>query len=113
MKFGNKELEINLELYRVIQDYLKNSYTLDVLAEKLGLDGWSEAYEFVAALPQWVFWFTESQLQEYLSRPRQEQRPQQQAPKRGGRRRREQAEEKVEEKQKTGVEGESAGAKPG
>lgn len=113
VKFGNKEMEINLELYRVVQDYLKNSYTLDVLAEKLGLDGWSEAYEFMAALPQWVIWLTESQLKEYLSRPAQEQQAQPSAPKRAARRKKEKAEEKPEEKQAAPAAEKSAGeAKP-
>ncbi|MEM3655180.1 MAG: hypothetical protein QW453_02440 [Thermoprotei archaeon] len=92
IKVGNKEIEINKELYKVVQDYLKNSYTLDTLAEKLGLDGWSEAYQFISSLPQWVVWFTESQLEEYLNRPHQERQQQAETPKRTTRRRREQAE---------------------
>jgi len=92
IKLGDKEIEINQELYRIVQDYIKNSYTLDTLAEKLGLDGWSEAYQFVASLPQWVVWFTESQLEEYLSQPHQERQQQAGAPKRTTRRRKEQSE---------------------
>ncbi len=99
VKLGDREIEINLELYRVVQDYIKNSYTLDVLADKLGLDGWAEAYQFMSSLPQWVFWFTESQLEEYLNASRgrgQTVAP----PKRGGRKRREQADaQQAEDKQ--------------
>ncbi|MEB3847013.1 MAG: hypothetical protein GSR74_03450 [Desulfurococcales archaeon] len=56
VKAGSKEIEINEEVLSILQRYVRTSMTLEELAQKLGLDGWEEAYEFVKNVPAWILW---------------------------------------------------------
>ncbi|UXD21889.1 hypothetical protein IPA_09300 [Ignicoccus pacificus DSM 13166] len=51
-----KEVELTEEVLRVVRKYLHTEYSLEKLAEDLGLDGWEEAYEFVKKMPAWLVW---------------------------------------------------------
>ena len=56
VRVGNKEIEINEDTLRIIREYLHRPMSLEELAEKLGLDGWEEAYEFIKKIPAWIMW---------------------------------------------------------
>jgi len=51
-----KEIELTEEVLRKVRVYLRTEYSLERLAEELGLDGWEEAYEFVKKMPAWLVW---------------------------------------------------------
>ena len=54
IRIGDKEIEINEETLKIIREYLHTPMSLEQLAEKLGLDSWDEAYEFVKKVPAWI-----------------------------------------------------------
>lgn len=56
VRVGDKEIEINEEVLLTLQEYVHTPMSLEKLAEKLGLEGWEEAYEFVKKVPAWVLW---------------------------------------------------------
>ncbi len=56
IRIGDKEIEINLETLNIIREYLHRPMGLDELAEKLGLEGWDEAYELIKKIPAWIIW---------------------------------------------------------
>ncbi|RLG78435.1 MAG: hypothetical protein DRO40_13825 [Thermoprotei archaeon] len=56
IRVGDKEIEINEETLKIIREYLHTPMPLEQLAEKLGLDSWDEAYEFVKKVPAWIIW---------------------------------------------------------
>ncbi len=51
-----KEVELTEDVLRKVRTYLHTEYSLERLAEELGLDGWEEAYEFVKKMPAWLVW---------------------------------------------------------
>lgn len=56
VKVGEKEIPVDENMLRVVYEYIKTPMSLEELAEKLGLESWEEAYEFVKALPLWIMW---------------------------------------------------------
>lgn len=56
VKAGSKEIGIDEEVLSILQRYVKTNMTLEELAQKLGLDGWEEAYEFIKNVPAWILW---------------------------------------------------------
>ena len=56
VRVGEKEIVVNEEVLEIIREYIKTPMSLEELAEKLGLDSWEEAYEFIKAIPLWVMW---------------------------------------------------------
>lgn len=56
VKAGSREIEIDEEVLSVLQRYVKTNMTLEELAQRLGLESWEEAYEFVKNAPSWVLW---------------------------------------------------------
>ncbi len=64
VKVGEKEIPITEDLLKIIREYIRTPMSLEELAERLGLEGWEEAYEFIKALPLWVMW-TPPSLWEY------------------------------------------------
>lgn len=56
VKAGSKEISIDEEVLSVLQRYVKTNMTLEELAQRLGLDGWEEAYEFLKNVPAWILW---------------------------------------------------------
>mgnify|MGYP001772592856 CR=1 FL=1 len=56
VKVGEKEIPVDEKLLAVVEEYLKTPMSLEELAEKLGLESWEEAYEFIKALPAWIMW---------------------------------------------------------
>ena len=51
-----KEVELDEEVLRKVRVYLHTEYSLERLAEELGLESWEEAYEFVKKMPAWLVW---------------------------------------------------------
>ncbi len=51
-----KEIELTEDVLRIIRTYLRTEFSLERLAEELGLDNWEEAYEFVKKMPAWLAW---------------------------------------------------------
>ncbi len=51
-----KEIELTEEVLRTVYEYLHAEMSLERLAEKLGLEGWEEAYEFIKKIPAWLAW---------------------------------------------------------
>jgi hypothetical protein len=66
IKVGDKEIELNTALYKIIHEHYRTGGTLDSLGEAVGLTGWDSAYQLVASMPQWVLWFTQTQFEEHL-----------------------------------------------
>jgi len=56
IKVGEKEIEINERVVKILNTYVRTEMNLEKLAEELGLDGWSEAYEFMKKVPAWIAW---------------------------------------------------------
>ncbi|MEM1646126.1 MAG: hypothetical protein QXL96_09735, partial [Ignisphaera sp.] len=56
IKIGEKELEIDENIVKILNTYVRTEISLEKLAEQLGLDDWSEAYEFVKMIPAWIMW---------------------------------------------------------
>jgi len=76
VRVRGKEIPITETLYETVHEFYKSATTLDTLADRVGLDGWEEAYELVSGIPQWLLWLTPSQLEEFLkgARPRTHKR---------------------------------------
>ncbi len=53
---GDKEIEIDDSVVKILNEYVRTEMSLEQLAEKLGLDNWMEAYEFVKKVPAWIMW---------------------------------------------------------
>ncbi|MEM4718104.1 MAG: hypothetical protein QXE81_05030 [Desulfurococcaceae archaeon] len=56
VKVRDKEIQVNEDVLRILREYIRTPMSLEELAEKLGLESWEDAYEFVKALPLWVMW---------------------------------------------------------
>lgn len=56
VRVKDKEVVINEETLKVLKDYIHKPMPLEELAEKLGLDSWDEAYEFIKKVPGWIMW---------------------------------------------------------
>ncbi|ABN70322.1 hypothetical protein Smar_1228 [Staphylothermus marinus F1] len=56
VRVGDKEIEINEETLEIIKEYLHRPMSLDELADKLNLESWEEAYEFIKKVPAWIIW---------------------------------------------------------
>ena len=53
---GDKEIEIDESVVKILNHYARTEMNLEQLAEHLGLDSWMEAYEFVKKVPAWILW---------------------------------------------------------
>ncbi|MEM1639514.1 MAG: hypothetical protein QXJ69_05545 [Desulfurococcaceae archaeon] len=67
VKVGEKEIPVTEDVLKMVREYVRTPMSLEELAEKLGLESWEEAYEFVKALPLWIMW-TPPSLWEYRRR---------------------------------------------
>ena len=56
IEVGEKKIEINDEVLDVLYEYVHTPMSLEMLAAKLGLDSWEEAYEFIKKVPAWIMW---------------------------------------------------------
>ncbi len=56
IKVGDKEIEIDDSVVKLLNEYVRTEMSLEQLADKLGLDSWIEAYEFVKKVPSWIMW---------------------------------------------------------
>ena len=53
---GDKKIEINEQVLEVLHEYVHTAMPLEVLAERLNLESWEEAYEFIKKVPAWILW---------------------------------------------------------
>ncbi len=56
VKVGEKEIEIDDRVVKILNVYAKTNMSLEKLAEELGLESWEEAYEFIKKVPSWIIW---------------------------------------------------------
>ncbi|WP_460123915.1 hypothetical protein [Stetteria hydrogenophila] len=56
VKVGDKVIEINEEVLKVLRKHVHQEMSLEQLAAELGLDSWEEAYEFIKKVPAWILW---------------------------------------------------------
>ena len=56
VKVGGKEIKIDEEVLDILHEYVRTAMPLDMLARRLGLKNWMEAFEFVKAVPAWILW---------------------------------------------------------
>jgi len=56
IKVGDKEIEIDEKVVKILNIYAKTEMDLEKLAEELKLDDWMEAYEFIKKVPAWIMW---------------------------------------------------------
>ncbi len=56
VRVGDKEIEITTEVLEILNEYIHTAMPLEKLAEKLGLESWEEAYEFIKRVPAWIMW---------------------------------------------------------
>ena len=53
---SGREVILDDEAIRALNEYVRTQLTLEQLAKRLGLSGWEEAYELVKQVPAWVMW---------------------------------------------------------
>ena len=53
---GDKEIEIDEHIVKILNHYARTEMNLEQLAEVLGFDSWMEAYEFIKKVPAWIMW---------------------------------------------------------
>lgn len=58
VEVGEKRVEINEDVVRILNNYVKMEYSLEKLAQDLGLESWEQAYEFVKKVPAWIMWIS-------------------------------------------------------
>ncbi|HDD25875.1 MAG TPA: hypothetical protein ENF75_02160 [Acidilobales archaeon] len=56
VRVGDKEIEINEDVITILNKYARTEFSLEKLAQELGLSSWDEAYEFVKRVPSWIMW---------------------------------------------------------
>lgn len=70
-----KRIEVDDNTVKILNSYVKMEYSLERLAQDLGLDGWEEAYEFVKKIPAWILWISPTMLRIERQRCREKQAP--------------------------------------
>jgi hypothetical protein len=58
VEVADKKIIIDENIIKILNEYVKTSMSLEKLAEKLGLENWEQAYEFIKKIPAWVMWVT-------------------------------------------------------
>ncbi|BFH73530.1 hypothetical protein SJAV_14740 [Sulfurisphaera javensis] len=51
-----REVVLDDEAIKALNEYVRTQLTLEQLAKRLGLSGWEEAYELIKQVPAWVMW---------------------------------------------------------
>jgi len=51
-----REVILDDEAIKVLNEYARTQMTLEQLAKRLGLSGWEEAYELIKQVPAFVMW---------------------------------------------------------
>ena len=51
-----REVILDDETIRVLNEYVRTQLTLEQLAKRLGLSGWEEAYELIKQVPVSAMW---------------------------------------------------------
>ncbi|AAY80262.1 hypothetical protein [Sulfolobus acidocaldarius] len=51
-----REVIVDENAIRVLNEYVRTQMTLEQLARRLGLTSWEEAYELVKQIPSYVMW---------------------------------------------------------
>ncbi|MGC8635795.1 MAG: hypothetical protein ACP5T5_01990 [Thermoprotei archaeon] len=56
----DKKVIVDENVHAILREYVKTGMGIDELAEKLGFDNWSEAYELLKQVPAWLLWLPPS-----------------------------------------------------
>jgi len=56
IKVSEKEIVLDENIVKILNEYARTEFTLEKLAEILGFESWEEAYEFVKKVPAWIMW---------------------------------------------------------
>ncbi len=72
IQVGDKKVVIDENVHAVLREYVKTGMGIDELAERLGLDNWSEAYEVLKQVPAWLLWLPPSVLKSSISQESQQ-----------------------------------------
>ena len=51
-----REVLLDEETIKVLNEYVRTQLTLEQLAKRLGLSSWEEAYELIKQVPAWIMW---------------------------------------------------------
>ncbi|MBP1357325.1 MAG: hypothetical protein JZD40_02390 [Sulfolobus sp.] len=51
-----REVTIDEETIKALNEYVRTQMTLEQLAKRIGLSGWEEAYELIKQVPVHVMW---------------------------------------------------------
>ena len=51
-----REIILDDEAIRVLNEYARTQMTLEQLAKRLGLSGWEEAYDLIKQVPAFIMW---------------------------------------------------------
>lgn len=70
-----KRIEVDDGVVKILNNYVKMEYSLEKLAQDLGLEGWEEAYEFVKKIPAWILWISPTMFRIERQRCRDKQAP--------------------------------------
>ncbi len=60
IQVGDKKVIVDENVHAILREYVKTGMGIDELAEKLGFDNWSEAYELLKQVPAWLLWLPPS-----------------------------------------------------
>ncbi|BCU70493.1 hypothetical protein [Stygiolobus caldivivus] len=53
---SGREIVIDENGVKVLNEYVRTQMTLEQLAKKLNLTGWEEAYDLIKQLPPYIMW---------------------------------------------------------
>ncbi|MCS7099642.1 MAG: hypothetical protein RMH84_06735 [Sulfolobales archaeon] len=53
---SGREIAVTKEVVALLNRYVHSEFSLEKLAADLGVEDWSEAYEFIKKVPAWVMW---------------------------------------------------------
>ncbi|MGC8670557.1 MAG: hypothetical protein ACP5SK_01925 [Thermoprotei archaeon] len=60
IQVADKKVIVDENVHAILREYVKTGMGIDELAEKLGFDNWSEAYELLKQVPAWLLWLPPS-----------------------------------------------------
>lgn len=58
VEVAGRKIVIDENIVKILNEYVRTSFSLEELAKRLGLDNWEQAYEFIKKVPAWVMWIS-------------------------------------------------------
>ncbi|WP_449462876.1 hypothetical protein PQ610_01585 [Tardisphaera miroshnichenkoae] len=92
IQVGDKKVIVDENVHAILREYVKTGMGIDELAEKLGFDNWSEAYELLKQVPAWLLWLPPSVVKSSVAQAAQQPKEETEGEKK---------EEKAEKKRRT------------